>query len=238
MLNFYEGNGDEETKAKTKGSAVHCLLLEPNQFDKRYAVQPEDWGDLTKNAEGKPRWDAFKKENAGKACLTFKDVGSFLVKLKAKVRNHIPLRYLLAIGRPEVSIFVQDVFGVHTKIRVDLLTSDTMWDVKTSTEGMTNEEIYKTIKRYKYDFSAAYYMRVGNIALNNTIKNFGWIFVDTSSPALHIRLVTCPISLLQSADERVISSLTKIAQCQRDNVWPGYIDEIEELKIPRWAKEY
>ncbi len=236
MLDFYENKNGKSTKSKTKGSATHTLLLEPHKFDSLYAVQPEDWGNLTKLDEGKPRWDAFKKENAGKTCLKFRDEGEFFAKLRIRVKQHITLRYLLAIGRPEVTSIVTDPTGLELKARADLLTKDTIYDIKTTSDGLSNEDLYRTIKRYKYEFSAAHYLRVFNCVLDNSISSFTWIFVDTSSPALHIRLVRCPTYLLENGHERVDAAINKIVECQKTNIWPGYPEEIEELELPTWAR--
>lgn len=237
MKDFIESGIDNKTTAaQTKGSAIHCLLLEPHKFDALYAVQPEDWGNLTRKDEGKPKWDAFKEENAGKICLKYKDEGEFFLRLKEKVKACMQLRYLLALGRPEVTGIITDQHGIQRKARADLLTKDTILDIKTTTGGMTNEDLYKTIRAYKYDFSAAHYLRVFNSILDNSLTNFVWIFLDTKSPSLHIRLVRCPISLLQDASQRVEDVFVKIAECQKTNVWPGYSDEIEELELPTWAR--
>ena len=224
----------EETKSTLLGTAVHTLLLESKTFDERYALQGEDFGDK-RSGEGKKRWDAFKKENAHKIVLG-RDESSFLQKLKEKVRQNTSLRLLIAGGQSEVTGFYEDETGLKLKARADLLAKDTIWDVKTTTDGIDDFNLYRTIKKYRYDFQAAHYLKVFN-SLLGAYRKFGWIFVDTNSPAQHIRLIKAPEIMIRKALYDHGNVLDNIRDCMSSNVWEGYSQHPVELEMPYWAEE-
>lgn len=234
-LDFKEGLEEEsgDTKSTILGTAVHTLLLESKTFDDRYALQTEDFGDK-RAGEGKKRWDAFKKENAHKSVLG-REESLFLQKLKAKVRQNTSLRLLIAGGKSEVTGFAQ-IEGLDLKARGDLLARDTIWDVKTTTDGVDDYNLYRTIKKYRYDFQAAHYLTVFN-RLIGSFRNFGWIFVDTSSPAQHIRLIKAPEIMIRKALYDHGNVLDMIRDCMKDDVWAGYSQHPVELEMPYWAEE-
>jgi exodeoxyribonuclease VIII len=224
----------ENTKSTLLGTAVHTLLLEPKTFDGRYALQGEDFGDK-RSGDGKKRWDAFKKDNAHKTVLG-REESVFLQKLQEKVRQNTSLRLLIASGQSEVTGFFEDETGLKLKARGDLLAKDTIWDVKTTTDGIDDFSLYRTIKKYRYDFQAAHYLWVFNHLLG-AYRKFGWIFVDTSSPAQHIRLIKAPEIMIRKALYDHGSVLDSIRDCMKDDIWEGYSQHPVDLEMPYWAEE-
>lgn len=235
-LDFKEGleEESEETKSTMLGTAVHTLLLEPKTFDSRYALQTEEFGDK-RVGDGKKRWDVFKLENQGKVILDKKE-GDFLLRLKEKVRKNTSLRLLFASGQSEVTGILETA-AMNLKARADLLLKDTILDVKTTVEGVSDETIYRTIKKYRYEFQAAHYLTVFNILYGGRFKKFIWAFVDTSSPAQHIRLIQAPESMINKALVKHQDTIDRICDCMARNDWPGYSNHPTELEMPYWAEE-
>jgi PDDEXK-like domain of unknown function (DUF3799) len=235
-LDFKEGLEEEnnETKSTLLGTAVHTLLLEPQTFEARYALQTEEFGDK-RSGETKKRWDAFKNENKGKTILDQKE-SLFLVRLKEKVRKNTHLRLLIAGGQSEI-VGISEAQGLALKARADLLTKDTIWDVKTTIDGVDDANLYRTIKKYRYDFQAAHYFRIFNELMGNKFKNFGWIFVDTSSPAQHIRLIKAPEIMIRRACMTHAEVILSVLTCMENNTWPGWPTNPTELEMPHWAEE-
>lgn len=233
-LDFKEGLDDanSETKSTILGTALHTLLLEPKEFNQRYALQSEDFG--KKNAgEGKKKWDAFKKANNDKIVLG-KTESDFLLKFKA--RKNPAFRLLVASGDAEVTGILEDEI-IPRKARADLLNDDTIYDVKSSIDGMDDTSIYRTIKRYKYDFSAAHYMTVFNKLFPNRFKKYCWVFADTDSPAQHLRIIRCPEIMLKRALYEYESVINKLEYCIAKDTWEGYPKHETELELPHWAEE-
>lgn len=226
-LDFKEDDGNEETKSKILGSAIHTFLLEPEKFDERYAV----WH---KRKAGKEYLE-FKKANVGKVFLSTTEVAC-IERLREKLEQNIHLRFVLASGKSEVTgVITDEDTGLVRKARADKLTKNTIWDVKTTSKGMSDGELYKEIKKYKYDLSAAHYVTVFNRLLDNQIKNFGWIFINTKPKVMHIRILLCPESMLNDAILEYDSVITNLLYCMKHDKWDGYSTEIKELEIPEWA---
>lgn len=230
----------EETKSTILGTAAHCLVLEPNSFKERYALEPYDFGDKTKGKVTEPdspkqKWDRFKADNKDKIVLAW-DHAKVLKKLGERADKNFTLKFLLASGRAEVTGFAKDPDSqILLKARCDLLTKDTIWDVKTTANGIDDLSIYKQIMNYKYPFQAAHHTKVFNLLLDNSIKNWGWIFIDIDSPACHIRILHCPASLFRQGVEEHENAMTLLQKATEFGLWEGYPDEITELEIPEWA---
>lgn len=235
-LDFKEGLEEEsnETKSTLLGTAVHTLLLEPNTFNDRYALQTEEFGDK-RSGDTKKRWDAFKRENQGKVILDQKE-GNFLLRLKEKIRKNTHFRLLVASGQSEVTGILETP-GLALKARADLLLKDTIVDVKTTIEGIDDRSLYRTIKKYRYEFQAAHYLTVFNHLCENRFKNFMWAFVDTSSPAQHIRLIKAPEPMIEKALWKHQEVINRVIYCMEHGQWPGYPNHPTELEMPHWAEE-
>lgn len=233
-LDFKEGCEEEshDTKSTILGTAIHTLLLEPKEFDNRYALQTEDFGDK-RAGDGKKRWDAFKKANSDKIVLP-KEETDFLLRLQKRKNPHLKL--LLASGKVEVTgIYEED--RLVRKARADLLTKDAIVDVKSTAEGIDDLSIYRTIKKYHYDFSAAHYMTVFNKLCGNIFKNFIWVFVDTDSPAQHVRIIKCPEIMLNKAIFKYENVIEQVRESLEKNIWSTYPAHQTELEMPYWAEE-
>lgn len=235
-LDFKEGLDEQEgeTSSTTLGTAVHALLLEPKEYDKRYVLE-EDFGDKRK-AENKKRAAEWASLHEGKIVLGRKEA-DYIAKLKT--RKNTALRLLVASGASEVTGILEPQYdgAFPRKVRADLLVKNTIWDVKTTAHGMDDLSIYKTIKRYHYDFKAAHYMEVLNSLMDNCFDQYGWIFVDTKSPAQHVRMVMCPKAMMDKALNDYNRVISILEDCMQKNVWNGYPNFPTELELPRWAEE-
>ena len=69
------------------------------------------------------------------------------------------------------------------------------------------------------------------------VTRFGWIVIDTASPAMHIRLLLCPENLLKQGILDHNLAINELQYCMETDEWNGYSDGIETLELPEWAKE-
>lgn len=232
---FKEGSNDIPSKSKILGTAVHTLILEPHEFEARHALETEDFGNKTFKAN-KARWNEFKERNSGKSIHTTED-SAILAEIKAQVAAHSPLRILLAYGSSEITAITEGSFPL--KARADLLLPDMILDVKTTRLGMSDAEIFKVIQKLHYDLQAAHYLRVFNEELGGDIKDFAWLFVDTTkgNVSQRLRLLKAPRQLLAMGEEKYKQAMETIEWCRETGFWPGYSEEMTELELPRWVKE-
>lgn len=224
-----------DTRATILGTAVHCLLLEPHLFESQYALQPEEWG--PKNVgEGRKKWDAFKKENQGKIILDY-ETALFLNRLKKAANEHPMVSKIAKDAKFEVTAFAK-IQGVDLKARIDILCHNCIWDLKTVGENIDDENLFKIVFSNGYHFQGAHHTAV--ISAHDEYKNvqsYGWIFVSTTTPAPHIRIVKAPKELISWSQADHKYALNKLKQCLQSNLWEGYPAEISELTIPEWARK-
>lgn len=114
---------DEKKAALDMGTALHCLLLEPDEFDKRFIVAPEF---NRRTNEGKASEKAFLQDCAGLGMTVMNaEEGRKLKLMRASALAHPAARWLLeAEGHQETSIYWNDdQTGELCRIRPDKFLS-------------------------------------------------------------------------------------------------------------------
>ena len=158
----------KETKAKTIGTALHCLLMEKEKFGEDYIVLPklEIDSDFYREESKKPDFDQNYELFATKGAKTFKYKGSKTVIRQEEYEeineavNNLEAQgaagLLFKDGYAEVSIFWRDEeTGLMCKCRPDYLSTNYIADYK----SIANiEMIERDLVSYKYHFQAAYYL--------------------------------------------------------------------------------
>jgi hypothetical protein len=223
-----------DTKATVLGTAVHTAILEPNAFSDRYALQPKDWGPKNQG-EGRKKWDEFKKENEGKIAVGYDDA-LYLKRVNEACKQNKILKVHRDRGKPEATGFVEYNKRLTLKARADLLTNNMIWDVKTTSESIDNENLFRIVFNHGYHFQAAHHMKVFN-GCGANLTGWGWVFVSTKTPAVHIRMVHAPEDLLKWGQKDHQYALDQLDICLENNQWPGYPMDVITLDIPDWARK-
>lgn len=212
-----------ETEAMRFGIMVHCAVLETEMFYDRYVPQEEDWGSLAANP-GRQKWEALKRH----AALTGKKVISHSDYLKIKkiwraVQSNASLKDLLKDGIFETECYDDDQ---EVKARADLIDrSGMIWDLKTISGGITQKDMEWAVHRWGMAFQAAHYCEVFKK------DRFGWIFISTDKPAVHILIRRASDSVLEEGRRQFHKALQLRNECREKGIWPGYGDEIKEINL-------
>lgn len=90
------------TQAQIIGNALHTLILEPNEFEKRYFVIPE-FNKATK--EGKERWQKLKAEIGNKEPLSFHKYQTLQHMAASLKKNKLAMQL---IENAEIAILLLD----------------------------------------------------------------------------------------------------------------------------------
>lgn len=121
----------EKLKAMDFGTALHCLLLEPEEFDKQFIVAPKF--NLRTNA-GKEEWENFQLEHDDKIIMTAEEWRQLQIML-GSVNAHPTARWIFEqAGVNEASIYwTDDETGELCRVRPDRILTDhhIIVDVKT-----------------------------------------------------------------------------------------------------------
>lgn len=245
-----------ETPAQLHGNLAHCALLEPDAFDKRYVVLPEDAPRrptaVQRNAK-KPSddtraavawWDEFNERTKGAKTITAEQRATALAQAASmralkNVFHDLGMEQLLKRGVPEVSAFWNDPdTGVLCRCRPDLAVDfDTgesvLPDVKTFNDA-TPEQFARQVARMRYYVQDAYYSDGYGYASGRRVVAFPFIVVEDSYPYAAASYNLGDESKAQGYNEyRYL--LDVYARCLKSGEWPGYADRTQTIEMPAYA---
>ena len=154
----------KSTPAMAKGSLIHTLILEPEEFGNRYAV----WeGARRAGAEYKE----FLKENEGKEILKASEVDEVV-----EIINPLKTNKLLTQLKETELLIEWKTNGLDFKGFIDGVGDDYLLDIKT-TQDASPESFLRDVIKYKYHWQAALYLEAVK-----TTQDFYIIAVETSAP--------------------------------------------------------
>ncbi|ECX6833507.1 exonuclease VIII [Salmonella enterica] len=223
----------EKTKALDMGTALHCRLLEPDEFKNRFIIVPEF---NRRTTAGKEEEKAFLENcaNSGKTVMTAED-GRKLELMYGSVMAHPGCRALLeAEGKTESSIYWTDTeTGELCRIRPDkfLTNSPLILDVKKVTDM---SRFARHVEEFRYHVQAAMYCE-GWKAYSGETPRFAFLAVSES-----IDCGKYPVHLYILEDEHhdigyslFRRDLNTYHECKSSNKWGWGFEVIER---PYWAR--
>lgn len=242
---FAQNNPIEPTANMKLGTAVHSLVLEPEQFDNDIAVMPEYSGRGSTALR-----DSFKEENEGKTIIT----ADQFVTAKAmaeSVKNHEEAMLLLDGAITESSIYwwyhsmdAEDdtQFRQMHKVRPDALGTShpVCMDLKSCVDA-TEDGFSKAVMNFGYHVSAAMYLEGLNQcpeALEAmglfACKNFVFICVENTPPYV-VGVYGLSEKDLELGKVLYRRAAQKYKQAKDDN-WPG-LPGVRVLELPSYASK-
>ena len=225
-------DGRRMTAALTLGSAIHTAVLEPWEFQKRYCLAPEC---DKRTKAGKEVWAKFCEGTKGLTPLKPEEA-SICASVLAASRRHSMANLLLSLpGKNEVSIVWDDPeTRQRCKARIDRLCLDAglVVDLKT-TEDACELAFTRSIFNYGYYRQGAFYLN-GLKANGVDIEDFSIIAMEKTSP-FAVAVYRLREDALEVGRRQLERLLARYAQCEREQSWPGYSTEIEDIGLPSWA---
>ena len=154
-LNHYLESDSKETESLLVGSAFHCFLLEPNEFDKRYVFAPK-FDKRTK--AGKEQYAEFEETLGGKKAIPDTYIKPFNTLIE-RIKKHTYASHMVyGAVDTEVIKFWEDVkTGVLCKGKVDVEGDDYIVDIKTTSKGVDIESFRDFAQKYNIASQAAFY---------------------------------------------------------------------------------
>lgn len=228
---YLDGGPRKETPAMFLGTAIHARVLEPGEFDTRYVVAPIS---DKRTAE----WKDFVIDNPDRIPLTLNQ-HAIIEGIAKSVNAHPGAADLLKCGFKEATLIWQDEeTGIWLKIRPDCLCVDfdtgISMDLK-STDDAHAFEFARSCVSFNYDISAAMYLD----GLRTVFKrdfDFAFLAAEKDRP-YQVALYGAPDEMLQRGMRRYREALRLLANCIRQQRWPGYQPDggYEILEWPRYA---
>lgn len=217
----------EPTSAMKLGSAIHCAVLEPSEFEKRYFVTDAD----KRSKEGKAIHAEI--ESNWKQAIKTEDA-QMLDEIVKSLSRTFTAKLLLSGGHAEKSIIVKsDLYGIDLKIRPDYFVMPCeQWpnglivDVKT-TEDASPKGFTRSIFNYGYALQSAFYVDVfQRYAKSKNLPQFVWLVIEKESQ--QVAFYNAEDFIIEHGREKYQSVLPLLANCIKTGDWFGYDDCIKE----------
>lgn len=170
----------EQTPALIFGSLLHTMLLEPALLDEEYFIMDKP---KRNSMIGKLAYAELDEERGQRHWITPEEYSQASTMIASLMSNKMVQKML---GRSEVeqSLFFKDKeTGADCKVRADAISlkNGVVLDLK-STAISANEDDFKyTIRRYKYDLSAAFYSDAFENYCGEPL-DFIWLVVEKNFP--------------------------------------------------------
>lgn len=218
----------EATEATVRGTAIHYAVLQPADFEARYAPLPEGYDGRT--SEGKA-WKA-KVEREGKIPLK-RDLWAACQGARLAAWNHPQARSILEQAETEVSVAFDAGLGLTGKARPDVLARDArvILDLKT-TATAEPRAFGRVAASYGYHRSAPWYRR----ALRSVgVEIDYWLILALEYEGDYgASVFTIPPEVEAKAEAEIDRALGYWAKCAREGAFQSYATGIVPLPMPSW----
>ena len=223
---------EEKLTALDMGTALHCLLLEPDEFESRFIIAPEFNRRTNAGKEAEKEFlDDCKA--TGKTVMTFEE-GRKLRLMRESVFAHPDARWLLEQdGYSESSIYWTDSeTGEQCRIRPDrkITSYPIMFDVK-KVDDMSRFE--RHVSEFRYFVQDAFYT-TGHEAQYNETSAFIFLAVGSSIDCGRYPVRVRPLEedwrLAGRTEMR--KNLDLFHECKLSNEW----HDMKPLLRPYWEK--
>lgn len=213
-----------ESEAMNFGTAFHALILEPEQFQARYAIKP-NYIDL-RTKEGK-EW----KAGAGdKEALSVQD-HERMVLMAARMPDEISRILQWPDNRFEVTVR-NKLGGFDAQARIDCWSDRMVVDIKTIN---SIERIEKAVWQMSYATQMRFYQRVIE-AETGSAPAARLAFAETCSP-YRWKLVEFDFEYIHKSDADIDTALAGLKHRTETCDWSDPAEICEMVSVPPWARD-
>jgi exodeoxyribonuclease VIII len=235
----------KESPALTLGTAAHTAVLEPERFERDFAI----WTRRTESGNMAPRngkiWDDFLNTAQGEnqTVLTV-DEANHARDIQTAVRSNPDVMRYLSAGDPEISMewsmSIKRAVGENEtfscKGRADWLNKIDGRPCLTGLKTARDHRHYlfgAAAAKLGYHLQWAFYYD-GYIRITGNIPHMAEIVVESNPP--HDSVVyTIPDEILQQGHEEYCDLLRLYAHCNDTGEWPGVYQGEQILSLPSWV---
>lgn len=240
---FYKAWVDGAEEAPTEplefGGGFHCALLEPDRFESSYVVMPgfdeyRDKAGRLSTKEAKAKVAEWREANAGCTVIEAEDQ-ALMRAMVAAVHAHPLASKMVRDGDAEVTLRWKDAdTGLQCKARADYYVRSRRMvvDVKTAADA-SSDAFRRSVANYRYHVQDALY-RAAFAAIGEPIDHFCFVVVEKKPPHA-IAVYTLDSDAIQRGYAHATGDIARLAECVRNDAWPGYPVTIQTLELPPWA---
>lgn len=242
------------TAAMALGSAIHALVLQPEEAIKTVLMGPT-------KTRGTKAWEEQVAANARQvpgpdpSIWLTPDEWDKAQAIADAVRNHRGARMFLerpdseaeltglwrTVGLseetekpPEEQANPDTPFPVWCKFRLDLWTPsfNTVLDLKT-TEDASKGAFQRSLLNFGYHYQAGWYLE-GMRRLGFAAEHFVVVAVE-KSPPYAVAIYRMADGVAEYGLDQLWTPLETFSRCMAQNNWTGYPEEVQDIQLPPWA---
>ena len=224
-----------------EGSACHCALIEPGEFERRYALRP---GGVRSNSNAYKDWEAAACANGALPLTTVQ--WDTALRVADAVRAHPYLKDVFGPGLDtvrEVSVVWDedsevckslDIAPPRCKGRPDFWVEEinTMFDLKTCRDARSRP-FNDQVTSLGYYWKAEWYMQGWEKAGRTRPDRFILIAAEKEKP-WGVRPYVVNPDDLKAAQVEKASMLWTLYACIKNGEWPCYPPGLESTGLPQW----
>lgn len=248
-----KGRPPEVEKAgQLEGQLAHCAILEPDEFDRRYVVVPDDAptkpSKRLRNAATKSFstqasidwWDAFEAEHGLKRSISA-DQRETALRQADSIRDLPDIEYVLVGGRAEQSAFWLDPDTSELcRVRPDWNkpvgeSEAILLDIKTFSD-ISPWAFSVQVARKRYHVQEAMYSDGWKVTTGRDVTAFIFVVVEDTYP-FDSEMFYLNAASQHRGRELYLSDLKMYASCKKSGVWPRKSTGPVEISLPNYALE-
>lgn len=220
----------ESTPALTMGSLVHCLVLEPENFNRDFWIlktetRPQQDKGMTSNIN--KAWKLEQEQEHSEQDLITEDV---LIQAEAisKSLNREAKSLITAKGNEFEKTIEWNKDGFDMKGKIDICNDYFLADLKTAQSSDPDTWQRKAYWDFQYYRQAAVYLDGDADGIYTGDKEFYFIVVEKFAPYL-VSIHKVSSSIIAKGMVQYRDMLAKIKKCQDSDNWPHYDKEVYEF---------
>jgi len=219
----------EQTDAMAIGTAMHLLILEPDEYAKRSRIMPEI--NARSSTERAARAAMIASEPSDCIWLTKEDDWA-LTEMQKNVRaNGLARKISGSTGDRELSI-LSERSGVPVKCRVDKVCPGVaLVDLKTTRDASARFFERDAVNR-GYHRQAAWYLEIWERLTGEKLP-YVIIAVENDAP-YGVNTFSLHESLIECGKRQNDELFAAIEPCWKSGVWPSYPERLNEIIAPEW----
>jgi exodeoxyribonuclease VIII len=225
----------KESDAFAFGHAVHCLALEPEKFDERFAAAPKV---DRRTTAGKIRWAEHLEDSKDKIVIDEQDYADAIACVQA-LNNHPEFATIMAQPRRVEVPFEFDLFGHRFKAKPDCIVDSMklILDIKTTDDASPHRWQWSAVD-YGYHRQAYIYQQAVQLETNEWYR---FIFAVVEKPKPSTRGIPPTVALYELDPDTVRMGLEDSAglvlqyesRLETNNWQQPYSSGIVPLRLPK-----
>lgn len=216
-------NPEPKKDAFVVGAAAHCALLEPGEFDSRYAV-------YVGRRFGK-KWDSWQEDHPSVATLKSHEMRVVEHITNAVLDNRDARELLEKCRHEEPMQWVDPDTGLQCKGRVDALCPDFVCDLKT-TRNVDPWVFARDFSRYMYDGQLAFYHTGAETLRKISGRETPWVIAAQNCEPYDVVVYRMKPADLDTGRQLCLRLMKKLEECKAADWWPGCAPGIQYLDVP------